>query len=134
MNYYPNNNFYQGYSNYNTYQPAGMPAAALQGKIVDSLDMVKANEVPFGGFGIFPKGDLSEIYIKSWNSNGTTQINTYKPVPKEESVETKENNSTSELLEKINNLNEKLDLLISGKQNTPQKATPIVKDAKVNAY
>ena len=134
MNYYPNNNFYQGYSNYNAYQPAGMPTAALQGKIVDSLDMVKANEVPFGGFGIFPKGDLSEIYIKSWNSNGTTQINTYKPVPKEESVETKENNSTSELLEKINNLNEKLDLLISGKQNTPQKVTQIVKDAKVNAY
>lgn len=29
MNYYPNNNFYQGYSNYNAYQPAGIPAAAM---------------------------------------------------------------------------------------------------------
>lgn len=133
MNYYPNNNFYQGYSYNNPYQPQQTQIqqpqpAMLQGKLVDSIDVVKVNEVPFGGFGIFPKADLSEIYIKSWNSNGTTQINTYKPIPNEESKETQVKN---ELLEKINSLNEKLDAFM-GTASTTTKIQE--KDVKVNAY
>ena len=137
MNYYPNN-FYQNYSYGNMYQPQqAQPAvAALQGKVVDSVDMVRVNEVPFGGFGVFPKGDLSEIYVKSWNNNGTTQINTYKPIPVEETKEAKENSSRDELLEKINALNEKLDVLMnSAAKQAPMPAVPVAaKDVKVNAY
>lgn len=137
MNYYPNN-FYQNYSYGNMYQPQqAQPAvAALQGKVVDSVDMVRVNEVPFGGFGVFPKGDLSEIYVKSWNNNGTTQINTYKPIPAEETKEVKEISSRDELLEKINALNEKLDALMNS--TAKQANMPIIpaaaKDVKVNAY
>ena len=137
MNYYPNN-FYQNYSYGNMYQPQqAQPAvAALQGKVVDSVDMVRVNEVPFGGFGVFPKGDLSEIYVKSWNNNGTTQINTYKPIPVEETKEAKEISSRDELLEKINALNEKLDALMNGtaKQAPTPAASAAAKDVKVNAY
>ena len=137
MNYYPNN-FYQNYSYGNMYQPQqAQPAvAALQGKVVDSVDMVRVNEVPFGGFGVFPKGDLSEIYVKSWNNNGTTQINTYKPIPVEETKEAKEISSRDELLEKINALNEKLDALMNNTaKQAPMPAVPAAaKDVKVNAY
>ena len=139
MNYYPNN-FYQNYSYGNMYQPQqAQPAvAALQGKVVDSVDMVRVNEVPFGGFGVFPKGDLSEIYVKSWNNNGTTQINTYRPVPVEETQEAKQISSRDELLEKINALNEKLDVLMnsSAKQITTSENSTVAttKDVKVNAY
>ena len=137
MNYYPNN-FYQNYSYGNMYQPQqSQPAvAALQGKVVDSVDMVRVNEVPFGGFGVFPKGDLSEIYVKSWNNNGTTQINTYKPVPVEETKEAKEVSLRDELLEKINTLNEKLDVLMnSAPKQATVPATPVAeKDVKINAY
>lgn len=132
MNYYPNN-FYQNYPyNNNIYQPQNQQNSlgTLQGKVVDSIDMVKVNEVPFGGFGIFPKGDLSEIYVKSWNNNGTTQINTYKAVPKEEIKEEPSSNET--LLEKINMLNEKIDLLMNS--TTVQQTKPIEKEVKVNAY
>lgn len=137
MNYYPNN-FYQNYSYGNMYQPQqAQPAvAALQGKVVDSVDMVRVNEVPFGGFGVFPKGDLSEIYVKSWNNNGTTQINTYKPIPVKETKEAKEISSRDELLEKINALNEKLDALMNNtaKQAPTPAAPAAAKDVKVNAY
>lgn len=137
MNYYPNN-FYQNYSYGNMYQPQqAQPAvAALQGKVVDSVDMVRVNEVPFGGFGVFPKGDLSEIYVKSWNNNGTTQINTYKPIPAEETKEVKEISSRDELLEKINTLNEKLDALMNSTvKQAPAPVIPVAaKDVKVNAY
>lgn len=137
MNYYPNN-FYQNYSYGNAYQPQQpqQVVAGLQGKVVDSVDMVRVNEVPFGGFGVFPKGDLSEIYVKSWNNNGTTQINTYRPIPVEEIKEAKEISSRDELLEKINALNEKLDALMNS--STKQVSTPVApaaaKDVKVNAY
>ena len=137
MNYYPNN-FYQNYSYGNMYQPQqAQPAvAALQGKVVDSVDMVRVNEVPFGGFGVFLKGDLSEIYVKSWNNNGTTQINTYRPIPVEETKEAKEISSRDELLEKINALNEKLDALMNNTaKQAPTPVTPAAaKDVKVNAY
>lgn len=144
MNYYPNNNFYQNYSYGNgiyqnqQVQPA---VATLQGKVVDSIDMVRVNEVPFGGFGIFPKGDLSEVYIKSWNSNGTTQINTYKPVPAEETSEAKEILSIEVLSKKIDELNIKLDNVIKGAVGGNGAATPVpetqpvpAKDVRVNAY
>ena len=137
MNYYPNN-FYQNYSYGSMYQPqqTQQAVAALQGKVVDSVDMVRVNEVPFGGFGVFPKGDLSEIYVKSWNNNGTTQINTYRPIPVEETKEAKEISQRDELLEKINALNEKLDALMSShtKPATTTVAPATEKDVKVNAY
>lgn len=138
MNYYPNN-YYQNYSyGNNMYQPQqSQPiVATLQGKIVDSVDMVRVNEVPFGGFGVFPKGDLSEIYVKSWNNNGTTQINTYRPVPIEDVKETKGVSVRDELLEKINVLNEKLDALMNTvpKQGNAPAQPAAAKDVKVNAY
>lgn len=132
MNYYPNN-FYQNYSyGNNTYQQQ----AQLQGKVVDSVDMVRANEVPFGGFGIFPKGDFSEIYVKSWNNNGTTQINTYRPIPVEETKEAKELSARDELLAKITALNEKLDAVIKNAETPDTKTvTPAAaKDVNVHAY
>lgn len=135
MNYYPNN-FYQGYSYGNMYQPQQTQSAvpALQGKVVDSIDMVRVNEIPFGGFGVFPKGDMSEIYIKSWNNNGTTQISTYRPIPAEEQKEI--TIAKDELLEKINILNERLDTLMNGisKQQPLATQTTTEKDVKVNAY
>jgi hypothetical protein len=51
----------------------------LNGKLVDGEEMVKATEVPIGSYGIFPKADFSEIYIKSWNNNGTTSIVKFAP-------------------------------------------------------
>ena len=138
MNYYPNNNNY--YPNYN-YQPQQQiqqqMMGVLQGKVVDSIEMVRVNEVPFGGFGVFPKGDLTEVYIKSWNNNGTTQINTYKLIPAEETREAKENSSKNELLEKINVLNQKLDLLMNTtpqQQVQKQAASDTAKEVKINAY
>lgn len=60
-------------------QPTQQPSSGLNCKIVDSLEVSKIQEVPFGSFGVFPKGDLSEIYIKSWNGDGTTKVIVYKP-------------------------------------------------------
>ena len=124
MNYYPNN-FYQNYSYGSVYQPQqSQPAvAALQGKVVDSVDMVRVNEVPFGGFGVFPKGDLSEIYVKSWNNNGTTSVITFRPVNPEPQLAEIENTVMNVLVQKIDVLNGKLDAILAPRNATEQKTT-----------
>lgn len=124
MNYYPTN-FYSNYPQYNQpmqmQQPQNMfyqqsQSQTLQGKIVDSEDMVKATDVPIGGYGIFPKADLSEVYIKTWNNNGTTSILTFKPViVQKEEEEPKINNSS--LYDKMQQLEQKLDDFISFTNN-----------------
>ena len=54
-------------------QPAG-----INGRVVQTVENINANEVPMdGSMAFFPKQDLSEIYVKGWNANGTinTMIN-----------------------------------------------------------
>lgn len=139
MSYY-SNNFYPNYSNYNNpyqNQAPAQQAMGLQGKIVDSAEMVKVTEVPFGGFAVFPKGDMSEIYVKSWNSNGTTQIHTYRPVPIEETPEAKQADTNALILQQIANLDSKLDAFINGKVNNAVAAKENINEQKgvsANAY
>lgn len=139
MNYY-NPNYYMGGSPYNQYPYASLPqqqqqnvippsmamtqnnvpqntllTPSLNGKIVDGEDVVKATEVPIGGYGIFPKADLSEIYLKTWNNNGTTSIITFQPIPSQDNSQTQQQfavNNYNELLEKIKNIESKLDNLL----------------------
>lgn len=49
-------------------------------KIVESIDMVKATDIPMdGNMYYFPKADGTEIYGKAWMANGQTRILTFKP-------------------------------------------------------
>lgn len=114
MAYYPTN----FYSNYPYLQPQPQQqmqapqSLGLQGKIVENLDMVRVTDVPLGSYGIFPKADLSEIYVKMWNGNGATTIATFKPVIQQENLSRTEKESDANILEKIQCLEEKLDTLI----------------------
>lgn len=139
MAYYPSN-FYSNY-NYNTPQPQypqpmyqqQMPQVqmGLQGKIVENEDIVKVTDIPIGGYGIFPKADLSEIYIKTWNGNGTTNIMTFQPIVKQEAVK-EENNNTNDnnniILERIQCLEEKLDTLLKNPVPALPQTTTVRKE------
>lgn len=53
----------------------------LVGKMVDSIDVVKAMDLPMdGNMYFFPKADGSEIFSKQWLQNGTTRILAFKSV------------------------------------------------------
>ncbi len=50
------------------------------GKIVESIDIVKATDIPMdGNMYYFPTADGSMVYGKQWLSNGTTRILPFKP-------------------------------------------------------
>ena len=89
MNYYPTN-FYSNYPqtqqslygynqaqipNYQTNQTQmSVQNNQIPGKIVDSQEVARVSDIPFGGYGVFPKADLSEVFVKVWNNNGTLKI------------------------------------------------------------
>ena len=148
MNYLNNSNYLGNYPyNYvNQYVPQPQPQQfisqpmapqtqqlqSLNGKIVDSEDVVKATEVPIGGYGIFPKADLSEIYIKSWNNNGTTSIITFKPIIQEvKEPQTVEDNSLK-IIERLNALDAKIDSLMMN--NVAATAQVAKKEVKGSDY
>ena len=83
-----------------TQTPVSNQMSAL-GKMVDSIDVVKATDIPMDGNAYyFPKADGTEVYCKQWLQNGTTRILTFKPVFEDDT-----NNSSSD--------NEKLKIGIS---------------------
>lgn len=146
MNYYPSN-FYSNYPYQNNYsslsmqqQPQQMQIPAMQnilnGKVVDSIEVAKVTDVPFGGYGIFPKADLSEVYIKSWNNNGTTNVMTFKPVLEGKVTEEKgdNNDSNNQIIEKIEQLDKKIDAIIAAKSQSNQTVQSMRKELNANAY
>ena len=61
-------------------QPVSQAQMSAMGKIVDSIDVVKATDIPMDGNSYyFPKADGTEVYCKQWLQNGTTRILTFKP-------------------------------------------------------
>lgn len=83
---------YPQYGQYNQYTPQPQqsypqnpqsypqPALGLQGKSVESLDVVKATEIPLdGSISYFPLTDGTAIITKQLQADGTSKIVIYKP-------------------------------------------------------
>lgn len=61
-------------------QPMPQQIAGINGRIVQTVENINANEVPMdGSMAFFPKQDMSEIYVKGWNADGTIRTIVYKP-------------------------------------------------------
>jgi hypothetical protein len=100
------------------------------GKVVDSVDVVKATDIPMdGNVYYFPTADGSAVFGKQWTMDGKTRILTYKPSeepnPNKVSSEPKESilEDFRGVLEgiqmDIQTLNDKVDRL--GKAKTSKK-------------
>lgn len=75
----PNNTYISPVQN----QP--MQNSGLQGKIVESIDVVKATDIPLdGSTSYFPLTDNSAIVTKKLKSDGTSEIIVYKPAEEKE--------------------------------------------------
>lgn len=77
---------FQPQEQYQTMQ--NQQAIGLNGRIVQVVENINANEVPMdGSMAFFPKQDLSEIYVKGWNADGTIKTIVYKPQIDNKSVQ-----------------------------------------------
>lgn len=69
------------------------PTTALNGKVVQTVENITANDVPMdGSIALFPRQDMTEIYAKAWQSDGTIRTVVYKAV-----LEQQPNNTTQEM-------------------------------------
>ena len=66
--------------------PTFAKANGLQGKQVDSMEVVKATDVPFdGSVSYFPLMDGSAIITKQLQNDGTSKITIFKPIEEQSS-------------------------------------------------
>ena len=66
------------------------PQSSLQGKVVDSLDVVKATDIPYdGSVSYFPLTDGTAIITKQLQQDGTSKVVIYKPMIDNEESKTK---------------------------------------------
>lgn len=91
---YNNYNPYNPYFNYIQPQPQPLQQfkqpIGLQGKSVDSLDVVRAIDIPLDGtISYFPLVDGSAIVTKQLQQDGTSKTMIYKPVENENTIQPK---------------------------------------------
>ena len=130
MNYTPNYGTYQ-YNPMASYQRYQQPEPT-HGRVVQAVETINPNEVPMdGSVAFFPKQDLTEIYAKSWNADGTIRTLTFKPVLNDKtdilSGDTEKlefdlsEKATEGIMAKLNELSEKIEQLSLGAQRkTPR--------------
>lgn len=122
MNYTPNYGAYQynPMASYQRYQQPE-PTQGISGRVVQAVETINPNEVPMdGSVAFFPKQDLTEIYAKSWNTDGTIRTLTFKPVILSGDTEKLEfdlsEKATEGIMAKLNELSEKIEQLSLGAQ------------------
>lgn len=75
-----------------------VPVSGMVGKMVGRIEDIAPQDVPMTGApAFFPKQDLSEIYVKAWNSNGTLDTVVFKPVSMTDSINPMDNNKKLEI-------------------------------------
>lgn len=103
-------NQYPGYNNQNMNPNmmgninSNVQNQGLQGKAVDSIDVVRAMDVPLdGSITYFPKADGTAIYTKQLLADGTSKINTYQLNINSDNIPFQVNNNdvTKEDIDKI---------------------------------
>lgn len=91
--------------NQQIYKPQSM--IQLQGKVVDSLDVVKATDIPYdGSVSYFPLTDGSAIITKQLQQDGTSKMIVYKPILENEEAKPKYI-TEAELKEQLKDINAK---------------------------
>ena len=116
------NPYLQRMENLQQFQQTLQPQAQIPalGKVVDSIDAVKATDIPMdGNMYYFPTADGNTVFGKRWLSSGQTQILAFKPVLEDDHNNTSSNGEKIEISaigdvldgiqREIKNLYEKID-------------------------
>lgn len=160
QNPYLQQRFYQQPQQYQQMQQLQQPTQQIQqpqfqsqqlpqliGRPVNQVEEITANDVPMNApYALFPKSDLSEIYLKSWTANGTIQTIAFKPVQMNQADNSLHNQSelklglsedvTQVLMSQFEELKNKIDRLeqsmsgSSGTVRTKSKTSTVKKDGE----
>lgn len=105
---------------YNQYVPQPMykQPTGLQGKSVDSIDVVKAMEIPLdGSISYFPLTNGTAIITKQLQTDGTSKTIVYEPVKEENKEQKPQYITADELTKQVNIINQNNNTLRDGVNN-----------------
>ena len=108
INSLPQNNNGAMYANQQP--PMQVQQNGLNGRVIESKDVLAVTEVPVGSYGVFPKTDFSEIYVKHWTTEGKPVIDVYHM--DKEKAQQEQNFSLNDVMAQVSNLNSKVDSLV----------------------
>ena len=92
-------------SQYTQPQPLYKQQVGLQGKSVDSIDVVKAMDIPLdGSISYFPLADGTAIVTKQLQADGSSKTIVYKPIDEKEINNVPKYITEDELEERIKNI------------------------------
>ena len=105
--------------------------SGLNGRVVEVAENILASDVPMdGSFAVFPKRDLSEVYVKYWTGEGKIATISFKPISEAQadipptdntSLRFDElNNVLGGLYDKVDNLSNRIDEVLKSK--SPQRS------------
>lgn len=133
-NYYPNPYMNYGQNSYSyMQQPSPQPIQPVQqypmisGKLVESIEVMNAQETPIGGYSVFPLVDFSKVYIKAYDKDGTLQVFKYDLVKPEE---VKKTDLYSDKLDDIYTYIGKIEKKIDGIKLSPSSSPTAMKKRK----
>ena len=119
-------------------------AMGINGRTVQSVEQITANEVPMdGSLAFFPRQDMAEIYAKQWNADGTIKTVIYRPVM-DSAVNSQGNNQNQQItipddvtqafMNRFDELSNKMEQLENSltKSSTNQRKTSTKKDGDLN--
>lgn len=93
----------------------------LPGKLINSLQDVKPNEIPFDGSpSIFPASDFSCIFVKAWGQDGNIQTVKYVPEQQQQPSQQQPSNEYASIIARIDGLEEFMKSNLF-KNNAPQQ-------------
>lgn len=90
-------------------QVPSMPV--INGKIVESAEIARLQEVPYKSMAVFPRGDMREVYVKCYDDDGCPRFVTYREYI-ETPVETNEaNTKDNQFFEMLTNISNEVALI-----------------------
>lgn len=100
----------------------------LTGRFIKSIEEVQPNDVPMNGSAaIFPADDLSVIYARAWNNDGTISTVRYMPVINEDEPDQTQGITLQDLMDQLDNIQD----LLKPKRTTTRK-TAAKKEEETN--
>ena len=106
--------------------------SGLNGRVVEVAENILASDVPMdGSFAVFPKRDLSEVYVKYWTGEGKIATISFKPISEAQADISPTDNTSLRfdelsnvlggLYDKVDNLSNRIDEVLKSKGSQRSK-------------
>ncbi len=106
-------------------QSASLPSHSqypmISGKMVESVEVMNAQETPVGGYSVFPLMDFSKVYIKAYDKEGNIQVYKYDLNKTENPAEDPYSTKLDDIYAYITKLDKKIDGIKPSSAPLPHK-------------